>query len=167
MSNKEIIKKYLEEASANDPALAEKFDASKMDDCLEAIQKNAKKIATKSCAMIKSDVVFKWARDFFIDGKCEKPNKDDNEIDSVEEVKNKPMEKNAVSEDYKKELKAEARREVLEEIRKAEEAKRKAEAEKEEAKRKAEAEKRAAEEAKRKAEEEKRKAIEGEQTILF
>lgn len=79
MTNEQIIQNYLEEQVKVDSALAEKYDANKVPDCIKAIISNARKIAVKSTAMVKSETVFKWARDFFIDGEFE-ATKADNEI---------------------------------------------------------------------------------------
>lgn len=63
---KEIIQEYLEETIKNDAALAEVYDASKMDDCIKFITGRAQKQPRSgNCVCIEDAVVFKWARDFF------------------------------------------------------------------------------------------------------
>lgn len=63
---KEIIQEYLEETIKTDAALAEVYDASKMDDCIKLINTRAGKQPRNGiCVCIESAVVFKWARDFF------------------------------------------------------------------------------------------------------
>lgn len=63
---KEIIQEYLEETIKTDAALAEVYDASKMDECIKLINERAKKQPRSgNCVCIEDSVVFKWARDFF------------------------------------------------------------------------------------------------------
>lgn len=79
MTNKEIIQKYLEDQCKIDSALAEKYDSKKVPELMKAIMNKARKIAVGNAAMVKSETVFKWARDFFIDGEFE-AKASDNEI---------------------------------------------------------------------------------------
>lgn len=68
---KEIIKKYLEGCCQADPYFKAKYVESQLDKCLEFITDMAKERADGSnCIAIEDATVFKWARDFFNDGKA-------------------------------------------------------------------------------------------------
>lgn len=124
MSNKEIIQKYLEEQCKVDSALAEKYDAKKLPQLMKVIMSKARKIAVNNAAMVKSDIIFKWSRDFFIDGEFE-AKASDNEITEKSE-----SESNGISEaDVEERIRTariQAKAEALKQFR--EEAKRLAEA---------------------------------------
>jgi len=126
MTNEEIIKNYLEEQCKTDSALAAKYNASKMHDLMNAIMEKSRKIAVKNAAMVKSEIVFKWARDFFIDGDFE-ASKSDNEItEAIETAKIKGTGENSRKiAEMIAEAEAKAKAEALKEFR--EEAKKKAE----------------------------------------
>jgi len=62
------IKEYLEKQIKNDTALSEKYDPEKMDKCTEYITDLAKKQLVGKPGYIEDAVVYKWARDFFIEG---------------------------------------------------------------------------------------------------
>lgn len=67
----EIIKKYLEGCCQADPYFKEKYDESQLDKCLEFITDMAKERANgEHCVAIEDATVFKWARDYFNDGKA-------------------------------------------------------------------------------------------------
>ena len=68
---KDIIKKYLEGCCQADPLFKAKYVESKLDECLEFITDMARERANgSSCVAIEDATVFKWARDFFNDGKA-------------------------------------------------------------------------------------------------
>lgn len=61
----ETLKQYFEIAIETDEALRSVYDSKKIKDCESYITGLAKKHAKGNCAMVESDVVFKWARDFY------------------------------------------------------------------------------------------------------
>ncbi len=64
----ERIKKYLEEQCEKDEALRVLYRAEKMDDCYHFIEAAVKAMPnTKKSAFVEDAVVFKMARDFFIE----------------------------------------------------------------------------------------------------
>lgn len=65
MDHIEILKLYFEEAIKNDAALKAVYNPDKLQDCYAFIRKNAEKQKYNNCAMIDSDIVFKWGRDYF------------------------------------------------------------------------------------------------------
>ena len=62
------IKEYLEKQIKNDTALSEKYDPEKMDKCSEYITDLAKKQLGGKPGYIEDATVYKWARDFFLEG---------------------------------------------------------------------------------------------------
>ena len=62
------IKEYLEKQIKNNTALSEKYDPKKLDKCYEYITDLAKKQLGGNPGYIEDAVVYKWARDFFIEG---------------------------------------------------------------------------------------------------
>lgn len=69
----EIVKKYLEEHCATDSVLAEKFNPELMPECYKFIYKMAEEMhgdSKSECLAIERTTVFKWARDFFIEGEA-------------------------------------------------------------------------------------------------
>lgn len=69
---KEIIKEYLEEQCKVDNCLAEKYKDTLLDGCIDYITKMARKELSGKNGAIKDDVVFHWAREYFVDGIAEK-----------------------------------------------------------------------------------------------
>ena len=69
---KEIIKNYLEEQCKVDPCLAEKYKDTLIDGCIEYINKMARKELDGKSGAIKDEVVFHWAREYYVDGIAEK-----------------------------------------------------------------------------------------------
>jgi len=67
-SSAKVVQAYLEKAAKKDPILASRFDASKMDKCWEFISGCAKKFLHSARGSVSDAVVFKWARDYFLDG---------------------------------------------------------------------------------------------------
>lgn len=73
---KEILEKYLIEQAEKDSAFAEKFDASKMNSCVSFVVSQARTYLKGHNGAVEDTIVFKWARDFFNDGKSETAAKD-------------------------------------------------------------------------------------------
>lgn len=69
---KEIIQKYLEEQCKIDSCLAEKYKDTLIDGCIEYINKMAREELGGKNGAIKDDVVYHWAREYFVDGIAEK-----------------------------------------------------------------------------------------------
>ena len=68
---KKIIKNYLEEQCKVDMYLAEKYKDTLIDGCIEYINKMAKKELAGKNGAIKDDVVYHWAREYYVDGIAE------------------------------------------------------------------------------------------------
>ena len=73
----EIIKRYLDEQSTKDEALRALYVPGKIKDCFAYIKAEAKKQAKNGCAMIEDSVVFKWARDYYLEELSKKADKQD------------------------------------------------------------------------------------------
>lgn len=69
---KEIIQKYLEEQCKIDTCLAEKYKDTLIDGCIEYINKMAREELGGKNGAIKDDVVYHWAREYYVDGIAEK-----------------------------------------------------------------------------------------------
>jgi hypothetical protein len=69
---KEVIKNYLEEQCKVDPCLAEKYKDTLLNGCIEYINKMAREELGGKSGAIKDDVVFHWAREYYVDGIAEK-----------------------------------------------------------------------------------------------
>ena len=76
----EIIKRYLDEQSTKDEALRALYVPSKIKSCFEYIRAQAKKQAKNGCAMVEDSVVYKWARDYYLEELPKKAEKADVEI---------------------------------------------------------------------------------------
>lgn len=61
----DTLKQYFEIAIETDDALKAAYSKDKLKDCAKYITDKAREHASSNCAMVESDVVFKWARDFF------------------------------------------------------------------------------------------------------
>lgn len=66
-NQKKIIKKYLDEQAEKDEALKTLYRPEKIDDCYEFIKECAKRKASSGSACLEDAVVFKMARDFYLD----------------------------------------------------------------------------------------------------
>lgn len=66
-NQKEVIKKYLEEQCEKDAALKSLYRPEKLNDCYNFIMECARNLKSGNCACIEDSVVFKMARDFFIE----------------------------------------------------------------------------------------------------
>ena len=69
---KEIIQKYLEEQCKVDPCLAEKYKDTLINGCMEYINKMAREELNSKNGFIENEVVFHWAREYYVDGIAEK-----------------------------------------------------------------------------------------------
>ena len=69
---KEIIKNYLEEQCKVDPCLAEKYKDTLINGCIEYINNMARKELDGKSGAIKDEVVYHWAREYYVDGIAEK-----------------------------------------------------------------------------------------------
>ena len=69
---KEIIQNYLEEQCKVDPYLAEKYKDTLIGGCVEYITKMAKDELKGINCYIENEVVYHWAREYFVDGIAEK-----------------------------------------------------------------------------------------------
>ena len=69
---KEIIKNYLEEQCKVDPCLAEKYKDTLIDGCMEYINKMAREKLNSKNGFIENEVVYHWAREYYVDGIAEK-----------------------------------------------------------------------------------------------
>lgn len=67
-NHEQVIKNYLETQIVEDAALKEKYDPEKLSACYKYIVSQARKQADNGCAMIEDAVVYKWARDFYLEG---------------------------------------------------------------------------------------------------
>ena len=63
----EVVKMYLEKQIQKDEVLRASYIPEKIKDCFNYIKQQARKQASGGCAMIESDVVFNWARDYYTD----------------------------------------------------------------------------------------------------
>ena len=78
LSPQEIaVKKYLDEQSEKDECLRTLYLPSKIKDCFAYITEQARKKAVNNCAMIEDSVVYKWARDFYIEELPKKAGKEE------------------------------------------------------------------------------------------
>lgn len=93
---KDIILDYLKKQSKVDIGLKNNFDEKYINDCVDYICSQARKEIKGSSGYIADEVVYKWARDYFVDeiykNKTEKKNEKKNEPEKVqlEEKKNEP-----------------------------------------------------------------------------
>ena len=69
---KEIIQKYLEEQCKVDTYLAEKYKDTLIDGCIEYINKMAREELKSQNGYIADEVVYHWAREYYVDGIAEK-----------------------------------------------------------------------------------------------
>jgi hypothetical protein len=69
---KEIIQKYLEEQCKVDPCLAEKYKDTLINGCVEYINKMAREELKSQNGYIADEVVYHWAREYYVDGIAEK-----------------------------------------------------------------------------------------------
>jgi len=68
----ELVKAQLEEWATTDAALAEKFKPEKVGSCWRWIVEKAREALHGQPGAIWHEQVFRWARDYFVDGEAEK-----------------------------------------------------------------------------------------------
>ena len=61
------VKKYLDDLSEKDECLKTFYIPSKIKDCFKYVEEQARKQAVNNCAMVEDSVVYKWARDYYIE----------------------------------------------------------------------------------------------------
>ena len=66
------IQKYLEEQCKVDAYLAEKYKDTMLKGCVEYINEMAKKELESKSGFLENEVVYHWAREYFVDGLAEK-----------------------------------------------------------------------------------------------
>ena len=64
---KDVILDYLTKQCLKDDFLNKHFDKAKIDGCIEHINAEARKVIKGNSGYIADEVVFKWARDYFVD----------------------------------------------------------------------------------------------------
>ena len=72
MNMKEKIQAYLEEQCKIDPCLAEKYKDTMINGCMKYIEDLARKELESKNGWIDDDVVYHWAREYYVDGIAEK-----------------------------------------------------------------------------------------------
>lgn len=100
MNLKDNLKKYFDEEIKKDSALAEKYDVQKIAECESYVIGEAKKYLHSQSGAIEDSIVFKWARDFFIDNeisKTEKKNSAEIIANKIEPKKQKNLEDDQLS----------------------------------------------------------------------
>ncbi|MBR6081208.1 MAG: hypothetical protein IKP60_13785 [Treponema sp.] len=85
------VKRYLDAQAEVDGCLRTLYIPSKIKDCFAYITEQAKKQAVNGCAMIEDSVVFKWARDYYIEELPKKAGK--KEVDALAEKSVSDIEK--------------------------------------------------------------------------
>lgn len=90
----EQIKKYLDGFSSKDEFFKSKYDEKKIPDCVNYIFKQAEEMANgKNAIGINDETVFKWARDYFIEGIAQRE-EEEKERRKAEELARKEKEEN-------------------------------------------------------------------------
>ena len=102
---KEIIQKYLEEQCKIDTCLAEKYKDTLIDGCIEYINKMARKELGEKNGAIKDDVVYHWAREYYVDGIAEKEmsKKVQKQVEKISDLSNVKV-NNDIPEDRKERM---------------------------------------------------------------
>lgn len=92
-----IILDYLTNQCLKDDFLKKHFDKAKIDGCIEHINAEARKVIKGNSGYIADEVVFKWARDYFVDeiylGKTQETKKQVEEVVQEEELEQKAIKK--------------------------------------------------------------------------
>ena len=105
MNLKDSLKKYFDEEIKKDSALAEKYDFQKIAECESYVMGEAKKYLHSQNGAIEDVIVFKWARDFFIDGIKTEETKETKEKSVIPESKESAKkEENQISKVSKKKI---------------------------------------------------------------
>lgn len=80
---KEIIQKYLENLTGSDNALKEKYDVDMLDGCINYLSDMARKYEKETnqsgTVAVPDEIVYHWAREYFVDGVAEKEKADKEE----------------------------------------------------------------------------------------
>ncbi|MBO7130945.1 MAG: hypothetical protein J6V65_02225, partial [Fibrobacterales bacterium] len=63
----ELVKMQLDEWAAEDSALAETYDKSRLEDCWDWIVEKARELLSGDSGAVWHGQVFRWARDYFVD----------------------------------------------------------------------------------------------------
>ena len=102
---KEIIQKYLEEQCKVDPCLAEKYKDTLLGGCIDYINKMARKELDGKPGAIKDEVVYHWAREYYVDGLAEKEKaeKVQKQLEKISDLSTVKVNKN-ISEERKEHL---------------------------------------------------------------
>lgn len=102
---KEIIQKYLEEQCKIDTCLAEKYKESLLDGCIEYINNMAREELGGKSGAIKDEVVYHWAREYYVDGIAEKENKEkvQKQVEKISDLSNVKVNKD-IPEDRKERM---------------------------------------------------------------
>jgi hypothetical protein len=104
-SFKEAIKDYLEGQCKIDPCLKEKYKDTCINGCVEYINKMAREELKGQNGAIKDDVVYHWAREYFVDGiaEKEKAEKVQKQVEKMSDLSKVKVNKN-ISEDRKERM---------------------------------------------------------------
>lgn len=94
-----VVKKYLDDQVLRDEALRTLYVPSKIKDCFEYVREQAKKMAVNGCAMVEDSLVFKWARDYYLEELPKKASKETVEIVSEKAAAAPVCETAKISED--------------------------------------------------------------------
>lgn len=94
-----VVKKYLDEQVRRDEALRTLYVPSKIKNCFEYVREQAKKMAVNGCAMVEDSLVFKWARDYYLEELPKKASKETVEIVSEKVAATPVCETAKISED--------------------------------------------------------------------
>ncbi len=105
MNMTEVIKEYLEEQCKSDPCLAEKYKETSIGGCIKYIEKMAREELGGKSGAIKDDVVFHWAREYFVDGIAEKEREEKvkEQVDKMSDLSKVKVNKD-ISEDRKERM---------------------------------------------------------------
>ena len=102
---KEIIQNYLEEQCKIDMCLAEKYKDTLIDGCVAYITKMAREELGGKNGAIKDEVVYHWAREYYVDGiaEKEKSEKVQKQVKKISDLSNVKVNKD-ISEDCKERM---------------------------------------------------------------
>ena len=102
---KEIIKNYLEEQCKSDTYLAEKYKDTLIDGCIEYINKMAREELGGKNGALKDEVVYHWAREYYVDGIAEKEmsKKVQKQVEKISDLSNVKV-NNDIPEDRKERM---------------------------------------------------------------
>ena len=75
----ELVKMQLDEWAAEDSALAETYDKSRLEDCWDWIEEKARELLGGDSGAVWHGQVFRWARDYFVDRVFEKEEREKEE----------------------------------------------------------------------------------------